>query len=158
MIGDCQCMVDNKLHLNNKLIDRLLSETRAFYIVKELINGKTIEDLRKFDTGREYILPLLKSQLYFQNNRFDSEYSYCVIDGFKINISQVKVIDTHNAKNIVLASDGYPKLFNNLNETEKYLNYVIEKDPLCYNLYKSTKGKGINMVSYDDRAYLRLEL
>lgn len=158
MIGDCQCMVDNKLYLNNKLIDRLLSETRAFYIEKELIDGKTIEDLQKFDTGREYILPLLKSQLYFQNNRIDSEYSYCVVDGFKINISQIKVIDTNNAKNIVLASDGYPKLFNNLNETEKYLNYVIKNDPLCYNLYKSTKGKGINMVSYDDRAYLRLEL
>ena len=158
MIGDCQCMVDNKLHTNNKLIDKLLSETRAFYITKELIAGKTIDYLREFDTGREFILPLLISQSSFQNIRFDSEYSYCVVDGFPINISQVKVIETKNSKSIILASDGYPKLFNTLNETETYLSYILENDPLCYNLYKSTKGKNINMISFDDRAYLRLEI
>ncbi len=158
MIGDCQCMVDNNVHTNDKLIDRLLSETRAFYITKELIEGKTIEDLRGFDAGREYILPLLISQSSFQNNRFDSEYSYCVVDGFPINSSQIKVIEIKNSKSIILASDGYPKLFNTLNETENYLNYILENDPLCYNLYKSTKGKYLNMVSFDDRAYLKLEI
>jgi glycerophosphoryl diester phosphodiesterase len=158
MIGDCQCMVDNKVYTNEKFIDKFLSETRAFYITKELISEKSIKELQKFDTGRQYILPLLVSQSYFQNSKFDSEYSYCVIDGFPINISKIKVIEINSSKTIILASDGYPKLFNTLNETENYLDYILENDPLCYNLYKSTKGKYINMNSFDDRAYLRLEI
>ena len=158
MIGDCQCIVDDKVYTNEKFIDKLLSETRAFYIKKELISGKSIKELQKFDTGRQYILPLLISQSYFQNSKFDSEYSYCVIDGFPINLPQVKVIDINSSKTIVLASDGYPKLFNTLYETENYLDYILEKDPLCYDLYKSTKGKNVDMNSFDDRAYLRLEI
>jgi len=158
MIGDCQCMVDNKVYTNKKLIDRLLSETRAFYITKELIAGKKVKELQEYDTGREYILPLLISQSFFQNSKFDSEYSYCVVDGFPINVSQVKIIEINNPKTIILASDGYPKLFNSLNESEKYLNYILENDPLCYTLYKSTKGKNLNMISFDDRAYLKLEI
>ena len=133
MIGDCQCLIDDNLYTNNKLIDKILADTRSFYITKELIEGKTIEELMKYDTGREYILPLLISQTYFQNNRFDSEYSYCVVDGFPINMSQVKIIEAKNASSIILASDGYPKLYNNLKESENYLNYILEKDPLCYN-------------------------
>ena len=158
MIGDCQCLIDDNLYTNNKLIDKILADTRSFYITKELIEGKTIEELMKYDTGREYILPLLISQTYFQNNRFDSEYSYCVVDGFPINMSQVKIIEAKNASSIILASDGYPKLYNNLKESENYLNYILEKDPLCYNIFKSTKGKQKNMVSYDDRAYLKLKI
>ncbi|KAA3616611.1 MAG: hypothetical protein DWQ05_12840 [Calditrichaeota bacterium] len=157
MIGDCQCIVDNKLHTNEKLVDKLLSEIRAFYITKELVSQKSIEELQKTDTGRQYILPLLISQSYFQNSNFESEYSYCVVDGFSINISQVKVVDTSSSKTIILASDGYPKLFNSLEESENYLSYILEKDPLCYHLYKSTKGKNLNMNSFDDRAYLKLE-
>jgi len=137
---------------------KVLADTRSLYITKELIEGKTIEELINYDTGREYILPLLISQTNFQNNRFDSEYSYSVVDGFPINVSQVKVIEVENASNIILASDGYPKLFDNLKESENYLNYILEKDPLCYNIFKSTKGKQKGMVSYDDRAYLKLNI
>lgn len=158
MIGDCQCMVDNKVYTNEKFIDKLLSETRAFYITKELISEKSIKELQEFDTGRQYIMPLLISQSYFQNCKFDSDYSYCVIDGFPINISQIKVIDINSSKTVILASDGYPNLFNTLNESENYLDYILENDPLCYDLYKSTKGKNVNMNSFDDRAYLRLEI
>lgn len=157
MIGDCQCMVDKKVYTNQKLIDKLLSETRAFYITEELLSNKSVSELQKNDTGRQYILPLLISQSSFQNCTFDSEYSYCVVDGFPINISQVKVINVNSSKTIVLASDGYPKLFSSLNETENHLKYILKKDPLCYYLYKSTKGKYLNRNSFDDRAYLKLE-
>lgn len=158
LIGDCQCMIDNKLYLNEKPIDKLLSETRSFFITKELINGKTIKELQKKDTGREYILPLLKAQSYFQNSHFDNRYSHCVLDGFYINLKQVKIINLNKGKTIILASDGYPKLFTSLKESEKYLNYILENDPLCYKLYKSTKGLGENFKSFDDRAYVKFEI
>lgn len=158
MIGDCQCMVDNKIYTNEKLIDKLLSETRALFITKELINGRKIKELQKNDLGRKYILPLLISQSSFQNSNYDSDYSFCVVDGFPINTSQVKVIEINNSKTIVLASDGYPKLFNTLSKTENYLYYILEKDPLCYDIYKSTKGKTINANSFDDRAYLKVKI
>jgi len=158
LIGDCQCMVENRNYSNNKLVDKLLSETRSFFITKEIIHGKSIKELQNKDTGREYILPLLKAQTNFQNNYFDSEYSYCVLDGFKINPKQVKIIDVNKNETIILASDGYPKLFNSLGESENYLKYILENDPLCYKLYKSTKGKGVNLNSFDDRAYVKIKI
>ncbi len=157
-IGDCQCMVDNKIYSNEKPIDKLLSETRSLYIQKELDDGKTIKELQNHDTGREYILPLLKSQYYFQNNNFENEYSYCVLDGFKINLNFTKTVKINKGKTIILASDGYPKLFNSLEKSEEYLKYILENDPLCYKLFKSTKGLYENLSSYDDRAYVKFEI
>lgn len=56
---------------------------------------------------------------------------------------------------MILASDGYPKLFNSLIESELYLKKIINEDPLCYKLFKSTKGINKGKLSFDDRAYIK---
>jgi len=157
IIGDCQCMIGKTNYTNNKLIDTILANTRAFFLETEILKGKTINELRKNDTGRDFILPLLKEQARFQNTKLNSKYSYSVIDGFEINLKDVKRIKV-NGKSIVLASDGYPKLFDTLEDSENYLNFIIKNDPLCFRLFKSTKGVSINANSFDDRAYIKIEI
>lgn len=155
MIGDCQCLVDGYQYKNEKKVDKLLSELRSYYIQCEMLIGKSITEFIENDTGRAYIIPAIKKQYLFQNAKVNSEYAYSAIDGFLVNMEKVKIISIKgNTKNIVLATDGYPKLKKTLEESEKYLKIILDKDPLLYMRFKSTKGLQSGNISYDDRAYV----
>jgi hypothetical protein len=156
MIGDCQCIIGSTVYTNNKIVDEIISNARSLFIETELTKGKTVSDLMDKDSGREFIHPLLIRQSSFQNRKRESEYNYCVLDGFKVNEDELKVIKADD-KTIILASDGYPRLFDTLAESEKYLNYILKNDPLCIRLYKSAKGLTPKSNSFDDRAYIKIE-
>lgn len=158
MIGDCQCLLDHKHYENPKKVDTITAEARSLFVASELKNGKTINDLMENDLSREYILPLIKRGAAYQNCHTDDQYSYAVIDGFRVDERDIKIIKTTNVKEIVLASDGYPMIFPTLSETENYLKQVLEDDPLCYKIFKSTKGLLKGNVSFDDRSYIRFQL
>lgn len=85
--GDCQCLINGCHHHHGKAIDSLLSEIRSLYIQAELLSGRTEASLSSQDTGREYILPLLRRQLLFANE--DSAYGYDVLNGFSIRSNHV---------------------------------------------------------------------
>ena len=156
MVGDCQCLVDSKHYSNTKSIDSLLSDIRSLFIQTELKLGKPLVVLRANDTGREFILPLLERQTVFQNSLEKNEFRYGVIDGFKVPQSEIKVIKLTDPTQIILATDGYPRLFETLNQSEKYLEKVLQNDPLCFQEFKSTKGLQPGNISFDDRAYLKI--
>lgn len=158
LIGDCQALVNGTLYNPSKKIDLLLGDLRSFYVELELLNQDTkTENLLINDITREKILPLLKKQHIFQNNYLSDTFSYGVIDGFEINKNGINIIKA-KSKELVLATDGYPKLFNSLKESESYLKMVLENDPLCYKLHPSTKGLLKGLKSFDDRTYLKLEI
>ncbi len=160
-IGDCQCLISGKHHQHIKLIDEVLAKLRSLYLTMEILSGKNNQELLKHDTGRDAILPFLKKQGYFQNSKRKEakEYKYGVIDGFPIDLTQIKVWKVpKNSSEIVLASDGYPILKKNLESTEKTLKMILKKDPLLYKYHPSTKGLQKDNVSFDDRCYLRIAL
>ena len=160
LIGDCQALLDDQSITAWKDADRLLSEVRALYLESELLNGVSIAQLRRNDTGRAYIRELLIRQKKFQNSKSTLPYAYHVIDGFLDDIDRaVKVVSVPKAcRHIVLASDGYPILKPTWQETEKLLQEIIREDPLCFRTYKSTKGVYHGNRSFDDRAYLSVRL
>ena len=151
MWGDCQALINKKLYHKEKKIDKILSEARSLLL--ELKNGKTVEDIIKNDTGRKYILPLLKQSIVYNNTI--GEYGCNVLDGFEIMPKSVIKIKVKENDEIVLASDGYPVLKNSLKESEEKLLEILEKDPLLINIYKSTKGLQQGNISYDDRTYIK---
>ena len=57
---------------------------------------------------------------------------------------------------IVLASDGYPRLMPTLRESEKELECLLAEDPLCIGDNIATKGLKVGQKSFDDRSYIRL--
>lgn len=154
IFGDCQCLVNGQHYDNPKIIDEILSNVRSFYINLELLKGKTIEEISNNDTGREYILPLIKEGIKYAN-KHDSEYGYNVLDGFEIEPRKCVIVKTSIQDEVVLATDGYPCLKRTLEESEEALREVIEKDPLFIDLYKSTKGIMSGNKSFDDRTYIR---
>lgn len=158
-VGDCQCMLDNRLILNTKPVDIITAEARAMFLETELQKGATIEELRQHDAGRAFILPLLKQQQLFQNNPAAGSYWYPIIDGFPVPDGGIRIEPIpQTTQIIILASDGYPVLKNTLAASEEELQRILESDPLLFRSYKSTKGVQEGYVSYDDRAYVKLQL
>ena len=158
MVGDCICMVDEKFHNHEKNIDAITGNARALMLEAELLQGKSIEDFRTHDPGREMIMPILKREKYFQNAP-NSEFAYEAIDGFSVREDLAKIVAVPSmCKSIILGSDGYPTLFPTLFATEEHLKQVLENDPLCFRENRSTKGLQQNQNSYDDRTYAKIGL
>ncbi len=152
--GDSHFLLNKVLHKGDKKIDRLLSKKRAGYLAQELSSGKTVEALQKEDTGRKYIFQdLLRQQDYA--NCF-CEYGYPVLNGTPILKDYIEVISVEPGSEIILASDGYPEPMETLAQSEAALSRILQEDPLCMQLYVSTKGVMYGQQSFDDRSYMRL--
>ena len=159
MIGDCQALINGELYLNPKPADSYASNIRSNYINHELRSGASVSKFLSRDTGREMVVPLIVDCCAFQNSKECDALSFSVVDGFDINLAKVRVIDIDSStKEIVLASDGYPKLLPTLAESESELKKQLEVDPLCINRFKSTKGLVNGNLSFDDRSYLRIKI
>lgn len=158
-VGDCQCIIGDLYSSNEKEIDAIMSNARAAFNEMVLAGGATLQDLEVHDPGRDFIYPFLQRQAVLQNNpNPEQPYAFPVFDGFPINMKQVNIFPVGDVKEIVLSSDGYPKLFSSLQESEAHLANILEKDPLCMRLYKSTKGVKPDNCSFDDRSYIRISL
>lgn len=154
--GDCQCKINSNSYQATKKIDILNSEMRSLALEYYLNNGFTINDMKNEDLGRKLILPFLKMQLYFENKK--SKFGYSVLNGQKINLKHIKKYKLKAGDVVILATDGYPKLLENLEETENYLQEILQKDPLCYKENKSTKGLKEGNVSFDDRCFIKFKV
>lgn len=151
MIGDCQCLVDGVFHDNNKPAEAMNAERRSLFAEQLLANGITVEQLQRHDVARNHIIPDIITSMNGQNK------SYAVIDGTPVYTAGIRVIDTKDSHEIVLASDGYPFLLPTLEESEQQLHHLLRHDPLCIHLFKATKGAMAGNMSFDDRAYVRLK-
>lgn len=59
---------------------------------------------------------------------------------------------------IALCSDGYPKIFDTLEETEAYLQKVLEEDPNSVDINPRQKGILPGQKNYDDRTYISFQV
>lgn len=159
MVGDAQGMIGGQLYTTRMLIDDVVVQTRALFLELERLGGKSIEALMELDTGRAFVQPLIARQAVFQNAAMDSPYAFGVIDGFTVPTHFIKTV-TIDARHdeLVLATDGYPRLRPTLAESEAALQAILADDPLCMRDFKAVKGLGHGRVSYDDRAFVRLAL
>ncbi len=155
-VGDCRCVINGELFSHEKEIDVLLSDVRSLVLESEKRKGKTLQELKENDLGREFILPLLKCQHIFANA--DGEFSYGVFNGDKIPKDKIIIYKVKDGDEIVLASDGYPYLESTLEESEKRLNEEIKNNPLCDGDFRSTKGLVEGNKSFDDRTYIRFKV
>lgn len=156
-VGDCQCIIGNLYSSNEKQIDAIMAHARAVYNEVALLQGYTAKDISIDDPGRKFITPFLQKQAFLQNCPDERQpFAFPVFDGFAINLGQVNVFPIGNACEIILSSDGYPRLYRTLKESESFLKMVLEKDPLCMRINKSTKGLKVGNCSFDDRAYIRI--
>jgi glycerophosphoryl diester phosphodiesterase len=163
LLSDCQARVDDEWITNGKAIDTLMENLRAFFLEIELRKGKTIQELLEHDTGRDVVVPLIAEQTLLQNiadgEHSGAEFAYDVLDGFFTNTKSVKVVKVARAaREIVLASDGYPFLEGTLAQSETALEKLLKEDPLCFRKFRSTKGLKKGNISFDDRSCVRIDV
>ncbi len=151
--GDCQCLINNTLYLNEKEIDSIFSKARALVLEIALLQGKTEDELLENDIGREFIKPILETQHLFENS--NNQFAYEVLNGKNLRYDLIKTYKVNTGDTVVLASDGYPVLKNTLEESENELKKVIKENPLCNKAYLSTKGVKKGNMSFDDRTYIK---
>ena len=146
--GDCKFKVNTKNYDTTRHADKLLSDLRALYTELARIEGKATDQ----DVGREAIMPLLKKVIGLANAK--GTFGYDAINGGPVNPKNTEVIKLNEGDFVVLASDGYPELFDTLEKTENNLFTLLKKDPNCINELRSTKGLKKGNESYDDRSYV----
>ena len=150
--GDCLIRINKHDYRNIKSGDRMLSDLRAFCIEAAELQHASITNDEEGDFGRSQILPFLKQFTMFANSK--KSFGYDVINGGEIFKERVKVYQVKPGDHVVLASDGYPKLFDTLEETEEYLRKCLEEDPACIYKLRGTKGVKKGDMSYDDRCFV----
>ena len=113
----------------------------------------------KNDIGRNFIFNELREQCHFQNDKNPYNiFRYPVLDGTPVPPELVSVVSVGDTKQLILASDGYPRLFDTLQESENYLERVLSQDPLCIRENPATKCLVEGNSSFDDRTFLRLSI
>ena len=158
-VGDCYRVIGSQIKRRPRMGDEICAKLRAMYLELELLNGKTIDELRSHDTGREYILPILKQQAVFHNNPNSGHYWCPVIDGFPVPAAGISVdVIENGVQTAILASDGYPVLKPELSESEDALHRIIKEDPLLFRQCKELKCVIPGNLSFDDRTFLKLSL
>ncbi len=157
-VGDPQYLIDGQGHNPEMAVDAVVVKTRQLVTHAHLLARSTVDTLRREDPGHEAIKPLLELQTQFMN-RGDSPYGYGAISGSEVPAEFIEVTEVSvDAREVVLASDGYPQVKPTLGESEAWLKGVLERDPLLIDLHVAAKGWRPENASFDDRAYLRLEL
>lgn len=161
LIGDCLALYGDNIILENGLeVDKLYTKLRTILCEYYLSTGYTKEQLLENDITKEFVKKLEKRQPYLRNQNLNSKYDYAVIDGFnEVNLNLTKCVDLPKTANeIVFTSDGYIKPFFSLAESENYLEYAKNIDPLRIKEFAYEKafinGKNI----FDDRAYIRFRI
>ncbi len=149
--GDCSCMINGVLHSHKKKIDKENAIARAFILNKAIQNGLSIKDLLRHDVGRESIADNLKKQFFYENK--PGVYGYPVLNGNGVYFPFLIRYAIEPNSEIILATDGYPKLFRTLYDSEQYLLKKLKEDPLCM---FTTKGVAEGNNSYDDRCYCKI--
>ena len=151
--GDSQYSLNGVVHAPEKRVDRLTSALRAFVIEEALQRGAEEEEIKKDDIGRRAILPFLRMQSTFENT--DGPWGYPVLNGKGVNPSLITKVSVKEGDTVILASDGYPDLRPTLEESEKRLQEMLESDPLAIHGMMGTKCINEDMLSFDDRTYVR---
>lgn len=158
-VGDTSWATTESTMTGSRAFDRAAARARSALLRARIRMGATIEMLQKDDAGRAFILPMLTLQHVFRNLQDPTEpFSFGSIDGNPVPAMHLECWPIPDATELVLASDGYPRVFGTLMETEAYLKADIKRDPLRIGRHPSTKGVAPDATSFDDRAYLRLAL
>lgn len=160
--GDCRYRIGDTVEKNIKAIDEINASVRAKVLNEEIKKGKSVNELLKKDPGRERIMKSLREQTIHENKkRQDDEYAYPVLNGGQLNeqlMSPPVSVKDHSI--IILCTDGYPEVCDNLEDSEKMLSKILEKDPLMIEPeHMSTKGFDKRRESsFDDRAWISIEV
>jgi hypothetical protein len=156
-VGDAHVAVNGAQAERLPTGESVVARARALVLRQSLAAGMTVAELRRRDVGRDAIQPLLRALTGLRNVAVDGGYG--AIDGRPVPDCFIELISLpDSACEVILATDGYPGIGQDLEESEKLLRERLAEDPLMIADPPATKGWMIGANSYDDRAFVRLSL
>jgi glycerophosphoryl diester phosphodiesterase len=162
-VGDVTIRLNGRSRYGTKRIDRVTAGTRSAFLQSLHLYAQHTpaeqgpEDAP--DIGRDLILPLLRNQHLFRNaRRSQSRFAHGAIDGQLVPREFIEITPVDFGTEVMLASDGYPRVLDTLEKSETYLHKDLARDPLRIWRHPSTKGVRQGDLSYDDRAWLRFSI
>lgn len=140
-------------------VERYATDFRVAVLQAELADGADPATLARDDPGREAIISLLTHQGVFCNNPGAGKWAYPAIDGRTVPRDLVTIYRLPpGVTELILATDGYPRILPTLEATEQFLAQLLAKDPLCMGPLRGTKALKPGNLSFDDRAYLGIAI
>ncbi len=160
VVGDANVRVGNTNRYFRHYGERHTSGMRAYYLTALIQQGLSVESiLAGDDPGRELILPMLKEESKLRNVDLPGRWYWGSIDGTYVPERHIKRIDLPtDPVTICLASDGYQRLFDSFEQTERVLRDSVTRDPLMIAMHPETKGVYRDQSSFDDRTYVKMTI
>lgn len=157
-VGEARVLVDRQSWPPRPTGESVVAAARALVLRAELNDGTSRDRLAADDPGRAAVQGLLHA-LVRMRNVADARCGTAAIDGKPVPEAFVEVRTLPASRcEIVVTTDGYPAAAPTLAEAEQALAERLERDPLMIEDPPETKGLRPGANSFDDRAYLRLEL
>lgn len=154
VVGDGWVAVDGTARRFGHPFEEAIASERA-RVLERALETTDVASLMADDVGRAAVLPRLRREAGLANG--DDPSSFGRLDGRPVPDRLVQVIALPPYwRRVVLASDGYPRLGDSLEETERLLAERLERDPLMIEDPPATKGLAPGLVSFDDRSWLEI--
>jgi hypothetical protein len=154
-VGDANFSLDGDDHTVRTAFDDIQVELKR--LIFEAVAYDNPDQLRP-DEDLDLILRLLHNyQPGLQNPSQPGPYALSILDGHRppLRVEQFSV--PQDASLLILASDGYPRLFPTLQEAERFLYELRAQDPLLTGKFAQAKLPR-QPGAWDDRTYLKLDI
>ncbi|PKR90111.1 hypothetical protein CXZ10_01600 [Pleomorphomonas diazotrophica] len=158
-VGDCHVRIDRKDYPGGKEIDRIGYEFRCAVIRARLRLGMTSLDAElRVPTMEQPFRPLVLAQHAFLNLDSDDPLAYGGLAGTFVPDRFVEVFEAADAREIVLASDGFLSPPATLAEGLAEIARIRENDPLMVELVTGSRPFVPGRDYFDDTTYLRIAI
>ncbi len=157
-VADCPFRYHGKTYLNEIELEFIAARQRAVFIEAMSIRGMSQKEILASEEYANSFSTFFAPLLDFANQR-DHKYGFGSINGLEVPEKFIQVFNLpDNLEELVLTSDGYPVVHDNLEASEAALAQIIARDPFCIDENCTSKGLMLGQCSFDDRTYLRLKL
>ncbi|MCM5556865.1 hypothetical protein [Pleomorphomonas sp. JP5] len=158
-VGDCHVRIDDRDYHGGKEIDRIGYEFRCAVIRARLRLGLTSLDAElRVPTMEQPFRPLVLAQHAFLNLDSDDPLAYGGLAGTFVPDRFVEVFEAADAREIVLASDGFLSPAATLAEGLSEIARIRETDPLMVERVMGSRPFMPGRDYFDDTTYLRIAL
>lgn len=157
LVGSGGFCVDGQTVTFSPPHERAASRVRAAFLTASLRSGCTAARLAADDPGRDLILGLLRKERHLRNVDEPGGYYFGALDGRPVPERHILVHALADAaRDVTLATDGYPVVLPTLVGCEASLADLLTEDPLLIGRHPQTKSWRPGDLSFDDRALIRL--
>lgn len=153
-LGDSPFCINGKLNYQRSEGYEKAAEKRAEVMERFLANPLSdMKDLINTDYGRSSAMDIIIEE----EKRVDGVLTLSGRPDVDIDalLDNVEIFDVEPGAEVILASDGYPKVLPTLEESEQWLADERARDPLFVRDYKALQGAKDEEAGYDDRSYVR---